>query len=278
MRSWNRIAKTLMVGLTALGACSDNEVIIVTRPVDVAIVTNVGTTMSAVLFAAADPFVPGGNAATTPEQAAALAATNVNTYYAGNCATATASGATVNYQLNDCRGPLGIVGVSGNYTVTYATSPNGMQITVASSNLTVGGATAAINATAVYTQINADRSLAFTDRSTARGNSNDWVFNRTGTLAWTQGQSCATENSSGTLTVNGTPIRLTLTDVVRCAGQCVVSGTEALSASDGTTGTVTFGGTATPVLVASTGIGDQTLVIACTPTAVGNAVTLPPQR
>lgn len=284
MRSWKRIAKHLMAGMLAVAGCGDDEVVIVTRSADVAVVTNVMSGTSAVLFAAADPFVPGVAPATiTPEQAAATAATNVNTYYLGNCATASASGASVNYQLNDCRGPLGIVGISGNYTASYASVANGMQITISSSNITIGGASAAINATALYTQTGAERSLAFTDRSTASGNGNDWVLNRTGTLAWSQGQSCVTENSAGTLTVNGNAVRLEATNVVRCANQCVVSGTQALSASDGTSSTLTFSGSATPVLVVSTGSSSQTVSLACAPGAVSSssssgAVAPPPQR
>lgn len=269
MRNWKRIAKQLGVGMAVMAGCGSSTNDIVTQPADVAVVTNVVATTSAVLFAAADPFVPVTNGVILlPEQAAAQAATNVNNYWLNNCATAAANGASVNYQLNNCRGPLGVIGVSGNYTVTYATATNGLQITVTSSNLTVGGANAAINATALYTQTGSDRSLAFTDRSTASGNSNDWTINRTGTLAWSQGQTCATENSTGTLTVNGSAVRLVMANVVRCAGQCTVSGTQVLSTSDGTTSTVTFSGSA-PSLTTSAGQAAQTISLACSPATAG---------
>src|SRR4051812_34950642 len=99
MRNWNLLNwMFIATGIALVSGCGDdNESVVVATPRGVAVATNTDSAANAVLFAAADPFIPLSANITTAEQAAATAAAAVNNYYQNNCATATATGATITY-------------------------------------------------------------------------------------------------------------------------------------------------------------------------------------
>src|SRR5262245_61044550 len=114
---------TLLLGsLMVFSGCGDEGgTVIVTSPNTVAVVTDTNGATTAILFAGTDAFMPVTNGVViAPEAAAQAAVAGIANYFPSGCATATASGNTVTYQLNNCRGPLGMAGLSGSYTLTYA--------------------------------------------------------------------------------------------------------------------------------------------------------------
>jgi hypothetical protein len=254
-----------LAALAALAGCGDNEgVVVVASPAVVATVAETNLVINATLFAATDAFVPvSSTGVITAEEAAAAAAAAVGRYYPNNCATAVANGPTVTYTLNSCRGPLGVSNLSGTYTVTYTSQANGVQVTTNSTNLTLNGAPVKLNSTAFYTQNGAARSLSVNNQSQLAGAGGNTVTqNQTGTLAWNQGDTCATQNSNSTTTVNGQQIIETEASVLLCTAQCPQSGTVTVAANNGTTGAVHFNGTANPPFV-TTGSTAGAVTLTC---------------
>src|SRR5262249_29562189 len=89
-------------------------------------------------------FVAGTDSLTVQmsgEQAAVSAAASAKTFWQpSGCVTASASGTTVTYTLNDCTGPFGLVHVSGTVVVTYSLALDGIHAHATANDLMVNGA------------------------------------------------------------------------------------------------------------------------------------------
>jgi hypothetical protein len=73
--------------------------------------------------------------------AASAVASAVGQYFPNGCATATASGNVVAFNLNNCTGPIGLVASTGTVTATLTLVSNAVQIQLAGNNISANGAT-----------------------------------------------------------------------------------------------------------------------------------------
>lgn len=237
-----------LFGAVAMAGCGNPDpVSVVTSEKGLTRIAMLDVTTHALLFAAADPIVPIGSTGMViaPTDAAAAAAAAVNSQFQpANCASATVSGASVSYQLASCNGRLGLIGINGSYTVTYAAGVDALGIAVTSPLMTVGGIPMSIDATAVYTQdqSGAARTLTINTKGTAPGDEYEILQATNSTLSWSQGVSCATESSTGVISVGGTAFVQSVSGVARCQNQCPQPSNFTLASGGATLVTVTFDG------------------------------------
>jgi hypothetical protein len=254
----------VLIGLIAIAGCSSDPSTIITSEKGLTRVVTLDATTHALLFTAADPIVPTvqGTTITAENAAIAAAAAAPNQFHPASCVATAVSAATVTYRLNDCATPLGVTGVTGNYSATYLSTPTALQITIASAGLQVQGIPVVVNATALYTQNGQARSLAVASRGSAPGD--DYLIQQSlnTTLSWTQGQTCGTQTTSGTLTVNGVGFAQSMANLTRCTGQCPTASNFTIANGTATLVTVTFDGSTAAKI---TGTKSGNVVLACTP-------------
>jgi hypothetical protein len=203
----------------------------------------------------------------TPDTLAAQVAMSAPSYYSpASCVNATSSGGTATLVLSKCTsGPLGLPGVSGTLTATFATADNGISVTTSSSNLVIDGHAATFNGTGTSTSTATSRTFTGTSSGTFVGTTGDtYTRNSQINFDWVPGSGCATINGSGSVTGNGQSFTTMLANLQKCRDQCPTAGTLTLNAPDRVI-TVTFDGTATAQLAASTTSSKGTLALKCTP-------------
>ena len=209
--------------------------------------------------------------ATQTAQAASNAATNVNKFYGpAGCATATSSGATVTYVLNDCKGPISGASEKGSVAVTFTpqqsteAEPVSFQLQATGTAVQVGLLNVTINRQGILTRRDTTRTLRITsDTSTATGpNGNVAVRESQGTLTWTIGATCATHNGADSVTFGNTGLTAKYTNVIRCNGSCPQSGTVAVVDTNGAGVTLTYNGSASVPFNTTAGTSG-TIGIAC---------------
>ena len=205
---------------------------------------------AALLWGAGDPFSPfpfisGAGPLSHASDAATAAATAApQMFRPSTCVMAQASTNVVSYRFMECAGPLGLTHLSGTATVTFSDIGNGLQVVAKAKNLSVNGAMLNIDSTGTYTEMNNQKQLEMTTMSGGMG----ILGNGTGrigtyTLAWQNGDTCATLDASftdtgpsdGTTNVTGFEI---------CRGACPAAGTVTRMAA-GRQVTLTFDGRST---------------------------------
>lgn len=162
----------------------------------------------------------------TPEQLAQRAAANAsNRFSPGSCVTATASGPTITYQLNDCTGRFGLVHVTGTLVATFSPVQGGIQAKISGAGLKVNRATLELNSVATYTRNGSDEILAVNTQAVGVGPRGNTVT-RQGDylLSWNDNSECLTLDGNWETVVG---LRTWTTDVLgfeKCRGSCPKAG------------------------------------------------------
>jgi len=193
--------------------------------------------------------------ALTGDSAASTAAGAVGVYFPNGCATATANGNVTTFVLNDCTGPLGLVGAPGTFTATFDVTDGGVQVQLAGSKIAANGGTINLATSGTLTSSNGQKTLQASTQTNGTGpDGNSAAHNGMYTLVWPTGDGCATIN--GTLTGVGSGLysgtSTQITNYVTCTNKCPQSGT-ATSSFNGGSVTLTFDGSSNAQCSASNG-------------------------
>lgn len=159
------------------------------------------------------------------------------------CATAQVVGSTVNYALNGCTGPYGLLNVTGSVSATYAVAAGSVTVTLSGANLKANGSTVNLNATATVTGTAGSRQAMVTSSTsaqTARGR----TITHSGSYTAGWDGTCLTLTGVFTTQIGLLGWSTSITDYKRCQGMCPASGTVVITAGSNTA-TVTFAGGAT---------------------------------
>jgi hypothetical protein len=261
-----------LLGTAILAACTSttSSLVVACGPDDVA-TTNwdvaVATNYEAALYYGALDPIPvgfytvasapiGADAAPAdPSAAAASAAAAAVATYFPNCANATAAGNVTTYTLNNCTGPLGLVGASGTVTATFNVVGSSVQIQLAGNGVHANGGILNLMSSGTLTAgANGQKTLQANTTTSGTGPDGNNVM-RSGmyTLVWPTGAGCATIN--GTLNGVGSAgfVGSTqITNYVACAGKCPQSGSTTHAFAGGTV-TLQFNGSNSAACTASNG-------------------------
>ena len=159
-------------------------------------------------------------------EAAAAAAEHAGRFYQpAGCLTATVSGRTVEYVLDDCTGPYGLLHVTGTVTVDYTPQADGLGYTTTARGLHINGATVDVDGQGVYRRVGTRHEIrgAVSGRGTGpRGHS----FTRSGmrTFTWDPGTACMTLDGEWTTDVEGKSWDTIVTDFEKCGRSCPAEG------------------------------------------------------
>jgi hypothetical protein len=196
------------------------------------------------------------SSATSSAAAATAVAASVGHYFPNGCAIATATGNVVTFRLNNCAGPLGLVGSTGTVTATITLVSNAVQIQLAGNNIAANGAVVNLATSGTLTAgANGQKTLQSNTHSNGTGPDGNGIAH-TGmyTLVWPTGTGCATLNAMlsdiGSGAYSGTTTQIT--NYVACLNRCPQSGT-ATSAFNGGTVTLAFNGSNTAQCTSSIG-------------------------
>lgn len=183
--------------------------------------------------------------ATTSAAAAASAQAKAMTLLQPQgCATAQATGSTVNYTFNNCTGPYGLVNLSGQVAANYTlVAGGGVTVTLSGTNLKANGSTVTLNATAVVTGTAGNRQATVTS-STSAQTSRGRTISHSGSYTAGWDGSCLTLTGAFTTQIGLLGWSTSITNYKRCQGMCPASGTVVITAG-ANTATVTFAGNAT---------------------------------
>jgi hypothetical protein len=201
------------------------------------------------------PVADAGVGASSAAAASAVAA-SVGHYYPNGCATATASGNVVTFKLNNCTGPLGLVGSSGTVTATLNIVSNSVQIQLAGNGISANGATLNLATSGTLTATaSGQKTLQANSQTSGTGpGGNDIMHTGMYTLVWPTGTGCATLNGTlsgiGSGTYAGTST--TITNYVACANKCPQSGMTVSSFNGGNV-TLSFNGSTSAQCTSSIG-------------------------
>ncbi len=204
----------------------------------------------------------------SPEALATRAAAKAPERFSpSSCVTATASGATVTYVLNNCSGRYGWLKASGTFTATFAASgPAGMQVTVVGSGLGANGGSMDINATAVCNRVGNARVFDVNSDVNATGPRGRTVHHVGDyTVKHEIGSQCLSVDGTWTNTSGVFQRVTTVSALTKCAGVCPAAGgqVEVLTARGDTT-TIDFDGSAEASWATSRG-RSGTVELRCTP-------------
>jgi hypothetical protein len=190
------------------------------------------------------PIVDAGISASSAAAASAVAA-SAGHYFENGCATATASGNVVTFTLDDCTGPLGLVGTSGIVTATLNVVSNSVQIQLAGSGISANGATLNLATSGTLTATaGGQKTLQASSQTSGTGaDGNSVMHTGTYSLVWPTGSGCATLN--GTLSGIGSDAdagtTTQITSYVACTDKCPQSGMTVSSFNGGSV-TLSFNG------------------------------------
>jgi hypothetical protein len=203
----------------------------------------------------------------TPEELAQRAASNAgNRFSPADCVTATASGATVTYQLNHCSGRRGRLDVTGTITVTFSELDGVVKIETAAQGLQLARGTFDVNATATCAVQADDRRLWTVTSNSSGTNLSGIAVSHSGnwTLLVDRATQCVELDGTWIRTAGSRERTTTITDLVRCDGHCPAAGGEIQVEGERGTLTVTFDGSSTATWTSSSGTSG-TRTMACTP-------------
>ncbi|MFO0626920.1 MAG: hypothetical protein U0325_15015 [Polyangiales bacterium] len=246
--------RKLVVVLTAavtLGACGDDGGEAAGDAIDSA---ETASAEAALVTAAT-----GSVTASVPAMAATQAAAAAGTYLSPpGCVTATASGATVTYTVNNCTGPAGLALASGSFTATFAAATNAASVTLRGALQLRHGALN-LNTAAGVSVSGATRTLAITTSSSGTGPNGRTATLRGGFTARYDG-TCLQLDGAFTTTVSGVAWNATVTGYRRCANGCP-SGSASFSTNAGRAVQVAYSGS-TSATVTTVG-ATRTVTLVC---------------
>ena len=162
----------------------------------------------------------------TGAQAATNAAVSAKTFWQpSGCVTASASGATVTYTLNDCTGPFGLVHVTGTVVIEYSLALDGIHAHATANDLMVNGATLDIDAQAVFSINNGTKRLAVTTSGNGTGPFGN-AITRSGNyvLTWNAATSCLGLDGSWATTIGAHQWSTQVSAFSKCGAQCPAAG------------------------------------------------------
>ena len=177
-------------------------------------------------------------------------------YFPNGCATATASGNVVTFKLNNCTGPLGLVGSTGTVTATLNVVSNSVQIQLAGNGISANGATLNLATSGTLTATaSGQKTLQANSQTSGTGpGGNNIMHTGMYTLVWPTGTGCATLNGTlsgiGSGTYAGTSTAIT--NYVACANKCPQSGMTVSSFNGGNV-TLSFNGSTNAQCTSSLG-------------------------
>ena len=175
--------------------------------------------------------------------AAVAIADRAGTFFTpAGCVTATASGATVSYNFNNCEGAFGMRSVSGAVRLELSESNGQLGLTGTSTDLTVDGRPYILDVNATATRAGTQRVVTMRSRSRTPDlvDSRDVQF----TTTWEQGSGCVTLNGQGGSSRDGMVTTSTITGYQRCANECPTAGKVVVD-NKGDTFTTEFNGSST---------------------------------
>jgi hypothetical protein len=184
--------------------------------------------------------------------AAAAIAQRADTYFTpAGCAGATASGATVNYNFNNCEGAFGLKSVSGAVTLQLSDSNGQLAFTATSTNLTAGGSPFILDLSGTATRAGTQRVV--TTRSHSRDPDKVDSRDEQMTITWEQGSGCVTINGQGGSTRGDLVTTSTITNYQRCENQCPTAGKVTVENNKNGAFTAEFNGTSMVKVTAPNG-------------------------
>lgn len=172
--------------------------------------------------------------------AAQLAASANNTFTPAGCATATATGATVNYTFNNCSAPVALQQISGNVQVVLADNQGQLSATANSNNLTINGEPFNLSMQITGAPPNGNQRTVTVTSNSFSPNRFDSRKSQS-TITWVTGSGCITLDSQSTSTRGGLSATSNVAGFQRCDQQCPTAGTVTVQSSEGTF-TSTFNG------------------------------------
>jgi hypothetical protein len=188
----------------------------------------------------------------TPAHTARDAAMTAWVPFAPNdCVTATTSGPTVTYVLDDCMGSFGLVQATGTLAVTYLepTVPGRLEFHASTTDLVLNGGHVSFeaDATVVHDIEMLLRTVTVSITTDGTGPAGS-AFTRTGTQTarWFDSWGCLlVDSSTDALVVDGTSWQATTTGLTYCIGECPMA--DGLIQWSGVSGTleIAYGGEAT---------------------------------
>jgi hypothetical protein len=254
---------TTWLGVLASAGCgtSDDSVYYTTSASDAWAVTASTDYYDSLMWYSTDPvdpfyygFIVNAEPAADPSQIAAMVAAAAPNYFRpASCVTAVPQGATVTLMLSGCAGPLGMTTATGMVTITYASMPNALGLTIATQGLMVKGAQLSITSQGTVTAPNGIVTVQMmSSRSGVTLNGRSISQTGTFTLSWQRGQSCGTLNANFSDQTGALRYSTAIMGYMRCLGQCPQSGT-VTRMSDTRSIVITMNGTSQPPWRTGTG-------------------------
>ncbi|MHA7630442.1 hypothetical protein [Corallococcus sp. M7] len=183
-----------------------------------------------------------------PGTAATQLAANASTAFTpSGCATATATGGTVNYTFNNCTAAVSLTQISGNVQVVLSDNQGQLAATANSSDLTING-----EPYNLALQIAGAPPEGNTRKVTVTSNSfspNRFDSRTTqSTVTWEAGSGCITVDSTSQATRGGLSSTATVSGYQRCDHQCPTAGMVQVETTEGTFTTTFNGGNTVEVI------------------------------
>jgi hypothetical protein len=209
-------------------------------------VTDAGSPPPAIRDAGAVAPVEDAGAGTPSTAAASAVAAAVDRNFPNGCATATASGNVVTFKLNNCTGPLGLLGTTGTVVAALNVVGNSVHVQLSGNNISTNASTLNLATTGVLTATaTGQKTLQANSQTTGTGpGGNNIMHTGMYTLVWPTGAGCATINGSlsgtGAGLYAGTSTQIT--NYVTCTNKCPQSGMTVSSFNGGSV-TLLFNGT-----------------------------------
>ncbi|RKH10222.1 hypothetical protein D7X74_27900 [Corallococcus sp. CA047B] len=165
--------------------------------------------------------------------AARLAASASSIFTPAGCASATSSGAMVNYALNNCTAKIGLDQLSGNVQLVLSDNQGQLAIAATSTDLSINGAPYNLSMQIAGAPPEAgQRKVTIT--STSFSPERFDTRSSESTVTWVEGSGCFTLNSQSRSTRNNFSATSTVSGYQRCDNQCPSAGTVTVETSEGT--------------------------------------------
>jgi hypothetical protein len=187
-----------------------------------------------------------GDVAAAPDQLAAQVSARVgNRFQPKGCVTSTQDQATVTYVFVDCRGPFGLVRVTGTVTAVYSRASNGgVNIVVSSKGLKANRSTLDLKSTVVVNH-SAQGKVAQVDVDAQGTGPRGNLVLRKGsyTLSYDATAECVALDGAWQTTTTRAAASTTVSGYKRCRGSCPAAGGSIVHTSArGETVTLTYDG------------------------------------
>lgn len=142
------------------------------------------------------------------------------------CATSVANGTTgAKYTFSNCLGPNGLLGVSGEVDIDFATTANSLTLSLTYTAVKVNGAELDGTASATVTADGAKRTMTWSGNiSGATANGKEFSHSSNSTIAWSLGDKCFALSGSSDGAIAKREIKVEIDDYSRCGRGCPEAG------------------------------------------------------